>query len=338
MDEEVVDESSVTNRGQPGEDLGAAQPRRVRLVLDLVADADEPVAPGTVGETGELFTDRRCGEVDPSDDSGDQSARRGRGGEELLGFGGVADGLHEHRRRDPRGGGLGPEVGQVVTAADRFERRPGHPRVGAASRIPQVMVGVDLQESAVGIGASARSSPAPTRSCQRAAGIAAEYHPTAWSTCAADAAPTSTHATAGWASGNCIAAAGSVTRWSRHTAASRRARCSKLRRCLHVVVESVGGNVVAGEDPGVEHPADDDGDAVLDRGGKEVVEGAPVRAGCSGRRGGRHRRRRSRRSGRATTPSSSRRRSPPRRRRREARRASAAPSRAPRPCDRRDRG
>ena len=86
-DEEVVDESSAADRGQPGGDVGAAQPPRVRLVLDLVSDSHEAAATGTIGQAGELVADRRGGEVDPSDDSGDQPARGDRRGEELLGFG-----------------------------------------------------------------------------------------------------------------------------------------------------------------------------------------------------------------------------------------------------------
>ena len=53
----------------PAADVGASEPVGIGLVVDLVADPDEPVAAGPGPELGERVADARVGQVDPADDA-----------------------------------------------------------------------------------------------------------------------------------------------------------------------------------------------------------------------------------------------------------------------------
>ena len=52
-DEEVVRETRATDGGDPASDVGAKEPLRVVLVVDLVADADEPLASRRAAQRGD---------------------------------------------------------------------------------------------------------------------------------------------------------------------------------------------------------------------------------------------------------------------------------------------
>ena len=109
-------------------------------------------------------------------------------------------GVHPVRLQERR------QVDRPERTSDRGEL-VGQPRVVAAAGVPEVVVGVDDH----GTGASAASSPSDRSSAQSDAGmwraIAAGYS-SRWSM---RRTPATSEVTAGWASGNWIAAARSGT-------------------------------------------------------------------------------------------------------------------------------
>ena len=68
-DQQVVGEPGRADRGDAPADIGSSDPGGIRLVVDLMADPDEPVATGPRPELGERVADARGGEVDPADDA-----------------------------------------------------------------------------------------------------------------------------------------------------------------------------------------------------------------------------------------------------------------------------
>ena len=122
-DQEVVREPGGAHGRDAPPDVGASQPVRIGLVVDLVADPDEAVAARAVPKPGDRVGDRRVGQVDPADDAGDErvAAAMARKLSRLLE---ARARLDEDRRVDPRGG---EEGGEVVGSNAR--------RIGASSSV-----------------------------------------------------------------------------------------------------------------------------------------------------------------------------------------------------------
>ena len=99
--EQVVDESGRAHRGDAPAHVRAGQPHRVRLVLHLVPDADQPVAAGPGAQLVELFGDVPGGQVDPTHHTPDQAVAAGRRRQELLRLGALTHRLYQYRRRRP---------------------------------------------------------------------------------------------------------------------------------------------------------------------------------------------------------------------------------------------
>jgi hypothetical protein len=219
-DQQVVGEPGLGDRGQPLQHLAAEEPRRVGLVVNLVADPDQGVAAGCRPQRGHGAGYVGGGQVDPADHTSDAAAGRGHD-QELLGLLDVGDRLHDHGLADPvRSGGrvqvLWPE------AAPERRQAPVHPRVGPVGRVPEVVVGIDAVHH--GVGTWSGSRPSATSSVHRSAGTGRPSMATASCTSAAVRAPTSTLATAGWPNGKARAAARNGTPWLVQTAWRRPAR------------------------------------------------------------------------------------------------------------------
>ena len=83
-DQQVVREARARRRRGARDDVGAQEPLGVRLVVDLVADADEAVAARARAEGGERRSATAgLGEVDPADHARDER-RRPRRSQELA--------------------------------------------------------------------------------------------------------------------------------------------------------------------------------------------------------------------------------------------------------------
>ena len=202
-DEQVVDESGLADRPDPAADVVTQQPLRVGLVVDLVADPDETIAAGTRAEAGDRVGDAGIGQVDPPDDPPDERCRGCRG-QELAGLVEARAGLDEDGRVDAGGGQRRCEVGRRERPSDGCEL-VGEPRVVRPGGVPDVVVGVD--DHRCGTGASAAMRPSARSSSQRSAGMGWARRAGYSSRCATERTPATRVVTAGWAIGNCIAAA-----------------------------------------------------------------------------------------------------------------------------------
>ena len=124
-DEEVVGQAGRLDRGQPAPHVRAEEPVRVGLVVDLVADPDEPLPARPAAQRVERSADAPIGQVDPSDHAADE--RDGRcGREELAGLFQAADRLDEDRPIDAGRGELRREVLGAETPIDRRELGVSH--------------------------------------------------------------------------------------------------------------------------------------------------------------------------------------------------------------------
>ena len=103
-DQQVVDEPGVADRRDPAIDVGPQEPLGIGLVVDLVADPDEPRRrPAAVAQPAITSATAGIGQVDPADDAGDE--RGGRGSREELApspRGSTASGRGRLRRCRPR--------------------------------------------------------------------------------------------------------------------------------------------------------------------------------------------------------------------------------------------
>ena len=72
-DEKVIGQSSIPHRRQTALHVGPQQPLRIRLVMDLMADADERLSVGLGLQLGKRVADGGIGEVDPADDTRDEA-------------------------------------------------------------------------------------------------------------------------------------------------------------------------------------------------------------------------------------------------------------------------
>lgn len=142
LDDEVVDESGGGDGAQSAQDVGAQQPAGVGFALDLVADADEPVAAGESAQCGQGVGDVGCGQVAPADDARDEVAVMGEG-QELGGLVGDGDGLDEDGGTHPGGARLGLQVGEGEVPPERGEFVAGDPVLVAYRQVPHMVVGVD---------------------------------------------------------------------------------------------------------------------------------------------------------------------------------------------------
>ena len=107
-DQQVVGQAGRLDRRQPSPHVRTKQPVRVGLVVDLVADPDEPLPARPAAQRVERSADARIGQIDPSDHAADErDGRRGR--QELAGLLEAGDGLDED--------------GAVDAGRDQFRRR-----------------------------------------------------------------------------------------------------------------------------------------------------------------------------------------------------------------------
>ncbi len=116
------------------------EPARIRLVLDQVADSDEPAAPGHLPQPRDLGRHVGGGQVGPPHHARDH-AGLGRQGEELLGFRRAGQHLNQNAGTHPVFRADPGEVREAEPAAQRGE--PVEPAVRPGIGIPYVMVRVD---------------------------------------------------------------------------------------------------------------------------------------------------------------------------------------------------
>ena len=139
--EEIVGKPVFVDRSKTPRDVVAQKPVWIRLVMDLMPDADEILPPRPLLQRPNVRLDIGRGQVDPGDHAKDDVRRLGQG-KEFHRLGVAAPRLDEHRPRDARGTDDLAQVARVELPADHREI-VGHPRVVGLRRVPDVMVGVD---------------------------------------------------------------------------------------------------------------------------------------------------------------------------------------------------
>ena len=140
--EEVVDEAGGGDRLEAAPHVAAQQPLGVGLVLDLVADAGEPLAALARAQRVDPLGDVGRREVDPADDGRDEPVGGRRLAQQVRRLLLARRRLHDHGRADAGRPGDREQVVEPPRPAQHLEVA-GHPRVVAAARVPQVVVGVD---------------------------------------------------------------------------------------------------------------------------------------------------------------------------------------------------
>ena len=138
-DEDVVREAGLADRGDASAHVLFPEPLGIGLVVHLMADPDELLSTRSRVQRGDLLRDVR-GEVDPADDARDEVVSRGRR-KEFARLVEARSGLHEDRAVDAVRGEQRLEVLGAEPPPDRREG-VGHPRIGRARRVPEVVVSV----------------------------------------------------------------------------------------------------------------------------------------------------------------------------------------------------
>ena len=143
--QQVVDEAGLADRLDAALDVLAQEPFLVRLVVDLVADADQvPARPGRRAARRCVLADGGVGEVDPTDDAGDEVGGRC-GGEELAGLVEARDASGRRsscRRRSPSAAARRSSGPNGLRIAIELARHPvviaprSDPRSGGGRRPP----------------------------------------------------------------------------------------------------------------------------------------------------------------------------------------------------------
>nr|WP_312878068.1 hypothetical protein [Lentzea indica] len=105
-------------------------------------DADQPVASRPGAQPVQLLRHVRRGEVDPSDDPGDQVGLP-RHSKELRRLVDVVQHLDQHRGVHPGRSGHRTQVRGPEVAPDHLQVRPVEPVLRPGREVPQVVVGVD---------------------------------------------------------------------------------------------------------------------------------------------------------------------------------------------------
>ena len=138
-DEDVVREAGLADRGDASAHVLFPEPLGISLIVNLMADPYELLSTRSRLQRADLLRDVR-GEVDPADDARDEVVSRGRR-KELARLVEARSGLHEDRAVDAV---RGEQRRQVLGAEPPADRREGvgHPRIGRARRVPEVVVSV----------------------------------------------------------------------------------------------------------------------------------------------------------------------------------------------------
>src|SRR4029077_12568268 len=175
-------------------------------VVYLVANADQLRATGQGLELGNRLDRMGIREVDPSDHPREE-VRDGGGRQQVAGFVQARAGLDHDAAVHAAPAELRREVHRAERPSNLREL-VRHPWIGGARGIPEVMMRVDnhgrLDD---GTGAVSRSKPSVLSADQRSGGSSSSKSSMfSWGS-ATDRQPVRTQATAGWARGNCKAAA-----------------------------------------------------------------------------------------------------------------------------------
>src|SRR5712691_881314 len=222
-DQEVVGQSRSADGCEPTLHVVAKQPCRVGVVVHLVANADQLGAARHGLELGNGLRRVSVPEVDPTDYPGEEVRHR-RGREQLASFVEVRAGLDDDGTSHPVAAQLRFEIRGSEGTVD-LRKVIGHPGIRGAGGVPEVVVRVDNHgRLGDGTGAASWSKPFACSAGQSAGGSASSKSMMfSWSS-ARDRQPVRTQTTAGWARGNCRAAAFTGTLKRAHTASIRIAR------------------------------------------------------------------------------------------------------------------
>ncbi len=111
--------------------------------MDLVPDADEPVAARAGDQRIEVIANARRRQVDPPDDAPHEIRACGEL-QELSRLVLAGDRLDEHGSGDVLSRQLGGEVVRRERPSDRVQGLSDHPWIRGPCRVPEVMVRVDF--------------------------------------------------------------------------------------------------------------------------------------------------------------------------------------------------
>src|SRR5438552_9150081 len=215
--EEVVGKAGFAHGGDSALNFVPEQPLGIRFVVNLVADADQGASPRAALQAGDGRGHGWIGEVHPTDHPGDEFVR-GRDLEKLTRLLQRSNRLDEDGPIDSAGREQWLEIFRSERPPDRGELGT-HPWIVAPGRIPEMVVRVDPGYHP-GVGVCSARSCSDLRSSHSAERISTSNMRTESRISSSDLAPTPTAGTAGWPSGNWIAAARRGTPWRSHTARS----------------------------------------------------------------------------------------------------------------------
>src|SRR4029453_11458207 len=101
-DQEVIRETGAADRPDPIDDVVPQEPLGITLVVDLVTDADEPVASRPGPEACDRLSHAGCREIHPPDDASDERRHLSQA-QEVARLVDARTCLHEDGRLDIRG-------------------------------------------------------------------------------------------------------------------------------------------------------------------------------------------------------------------------------------------